>query len=393
MKKIVLLIPSLHRGGAEHVVSRLSFLLSREYDVTVVIFDSKEVDYECGCPIVSVGEAASSDNIFNKILKVIRRIKKYKNIKKQIRPDITYSFGDSANIVNILSGGNDKKITSIRGYGNIRFKTSVVNKLILRPAACFVNRRADKVICVSNVIRNTIIKEYSIDPIKATVIYNGYDFNEIRTKANMESDFEYDSSSFKFISMGSYRDEKGFDILLEAFAKVVIDNSNAILVIMGKGTLKKEKELHNKIIELDISNKVILPGYRNNPYSILSKCECYVLSSRTEGFPNALVEGMICGLPVISTDCKSGPREILCNQYSSNKSTDFIEEEKYGVLVYSFASQEDRQKTVNALAKAMLSMINSQDKLDSYKEAAIKRSYDFSYAVWYEKHVEVFESI
>jgi glycosyltransferase involved in cell wall biosynthesis len=103
--------------------------------------------------------------------------------------------------------------------------------------------------------------------------------------------------------------QKGFDVLLEAFALVSASLPSARLVILGKGT--DRGDLVRQAAALGIADRVDFPGWLPNPYALLSRATVFAMSSRYEGFPNALLEAMACGVPAIATDCPSGPSEIL----------------------------------------------------------------------------------
>ena len=111
------------------------------------------------------------------------------------------------------------------------------------------------------------------------------------------------------VAMGRLNQQKGFDLLLSAYEKVAGKYPDWQLIILGEGGLREELEQLRE--KTGLGNKVVFPGSIKNPYSILVKSELFVLSSRYEGFVNALGEAMACGLPVLSFDCPGGPREIV----------------------------------------------------------------------------------
>lgn len=396
-KNVVLLIPSLKRGGAERVVSRLSKILKDDYNLKVVIFDSSEIDYNCECEIIDLNEPANGKNVFSKFLKSLRRISKYYIFKKKNNIQITYSFGNSANIVNVFSYGDDKKVTSLRGYGNIKHKESSWSSNIISNVAKMTNKRADLIISVSNVIKDAVIKYYGIDEGKVDVVYNGYEIKEIKNKITEsinETEKEWLKNKFVFVSMGSYRKEKGYQYLLKSFSEVAKKEERAGLVIIGKGDDIAEKQLIELINNLEITNNVYLAGFRKNPYNLLASCDSYVLSSLSEGFPNALVEAMACKLPIIATDCKSGPKEILTDNGNLEEDTHTFSIEKYGVLVETISENGDNVLDVEeSLKNAMLKIMDDTELRNEYIKKLETRVKDFSYDYWRRKHLELFSKL
>ncbi|OYW33918.1 MAG: hypothetical protein B7Z51_00390 [Methyloversatilis sp. 12-65-5] len=106
--------------------------------------------------------------------------------------------------------------------------------------------------------------------------------------------------------MGRLVEAKNFGFLIRAYREADIEHD---LVIAGEGPLREE--LAGLIEELGLTGRVHLPGFQSNPYALMRAADFYILSSNAEGFPNGLVEAMAVGLPVIATDCPSGPSEIL----------------------------------------------------------------------------------
>jgi glycosyltransferase involved in cell wall biosynthesis len=141
------------------------------------------------------------------------------------------------------------------------------------------------------------------------------------------------------IAAGRLEYQKGFDLLLHAFAKVSNKFSEWNLIILGEGS--KRIYLEELIVKLNLTKSVQLPGKRKEFQSLLKQGGLFVLSSRFEGFPNVLLEAMSCGLPVVSFNCLSGPSDIINDGYN-------------GILV----PPED----VDALADAMINLISNKNE-------------------------------
>lgn len=110
------------------------------------------------------------------------------------------------------------------------------------------------------------------------------------------------------LAAGRLAEQKGFDTLLKAFAQAK-QNLALRLIILGEGKLREELEALAR--QLGVSDDVSLPGFVDNPYAFMSRADLFVLSSRFEGSPNVMLEALACDCQVVSTDCPSGPREIL----------------------------------------------------------------------------------
>nr|WP_278252245.1 glycosyltransferase [Deferrivibrio essentukiensis] len=141
-----------------------------------------------------------------------------------------------------------------------------------------------------------------------------YPIDEIRRKSEEElpKEFKYLENENYIINVGSLCYQKGQDLLIKAYSKLDDIKDNYKLVLVGRGPDKDK--LVNLTNELGLKDRVIFIDFQNNPYPFIKHAEIFVLSSRYEGFPNVLIEAMICGTPVVSFDCPTGPNEIIDNE-------------------------------------------------------------------------------
>ena len=394
-KNIVLLIPQLRHGGAERVVSRLSFLLKEDFNVKVVVFDDSVITYKAGSEVISLN-VPSSNGVFAKIINVMKRVREYKKIKRENDIDITYSFGETANLVNIFSKGRDKKLISIRGYKGVRTKKNLMNRLFLKPISVYLCNEADKVVSVSELISQTLIEEYSLPRDKVVTIHNGYDLDSIRELSREPLD-EYETKIFEnnnvIISAGTFRHEKGYWHLLKAFSIVLKKKEKMILVILGTDYDNNKEKVLSLAKQLNIEKSIVLLGYKENPYKYFSKSNIYVLSSVFEGFPNAMVEAMSCGLPVVATDCPSGPREILSSKFDIDENFIGVKHSEYGILTQRMNEKENYEASVLEqddmyLAEGILELLDKKNR-QFFSEKSLQRSEEFGYSTWLLKQKEV----
>ncbi|MFZ3129534.1 MAG: glycosyltransferase [Desulfosporosinus sp.] len=366
MKNILLVIPTLSFGGCQKVACETVSLLKEKYNVSIVVFTLEDAKLDPDCRIVNLN-IPPANSFLKKVIITIKRVIALRRIKKKLGIDISYSFCVSASLVNVMSRCSDKIIISIHGYSFLPL--TFVGRLLWR----IVYTKADAILAVSNQIANKLNSLIHCES-KTFCLYNPYDIEEIRNKAEAIPCAGILTPSIT--SMGRVENIKGFRHLINSFAIVSKSIPELKLYIVGDGM--DTQKLQDYVYELNLVDKVIFLGYQDNPFSSISKCSLYILSSISEGLPNALIEAMICGMPVISTDCKSGPREILNTKYQE-KTTETIEWADFGVLVPPFLSGEsDEPKNEGYLADAIICLLTDNDKYQYYQKQATQRSLAFS---------------
>lgn len=168
---------------------------------------------------------------------------------------------------------------------------------------------AHRVVCVSKGVAQDLVK-FGIQPQQIRVIYNPIVTPKLIAKLqeNLEHPWFLSNQPPVILGVGRLNHQKDFLTLIRAFA-LVRQVQNARLLILGEGETRPE--LISLIKELNLETDVQLEGFVENPFAYMRKARVLVLSSAWEGFSNVLVEAMAAGIPVVSTDCPSGPREIL----------------------------------------------------------------------------------
>lgn len=196
-------------------------------------------------------------------------------------------------------------------------------------------RGADRIVAVSNGVAQDLARFGRLPSSKISVIHNPVFDDDIELLAQASANHPWFEPSGPpiILAAGRLHKQKGFDVLLEAFATARAE-IDCRLVIVGEG--KERASLLATAERLGLAYDIDLPGFVENPFALMARAGAFVLSSRWEGFPNALVEAMACGAPVIATACPSGPDEIL-------------DDGRYGKLV----PVDDPQTLANALIETL----------------------------------------
>lgn len=346
MKKIALYIPSMNGGGAERVMLALANGLAEKGIRVDLVLNRVEGPY--------IKDASPKVNIVNlgtsRVLNSIIPLSKYLHKEK---PDAILSAMNYVNIATILAqliSGSDTKVI-VSEHNNLtesKKELSFIKGRILTSLMSWAYRKANGIVAVSNGVADALTNELKIDRNKITTIYNPI-FSEDLIKRSQElilHPWINKTAPPLILGVGRLAPQKDFKTLIHAF-KQVLEKKDCNLIILGEGELRPELEKLIKSLNLD--DNVQLPGFVDNPYAWMSHADLFVLSSIREGFGNVIVEAMACGTPIVSTDCPSGPYEIL-------------EGGKWGELVPSSDS--------NLLAEAIIKSLNSPTQKDVKTRAA-----------------------
>jgi glycosyltransferase involved in cell wall biosynthesis len=322
---------------------------------------------------------------------MIVRAYRLKRLKHRYNIDATISFLDAPNILNILTKYN-KAVITIHSYKP--YKKSLKDKFIIKLCQ-LLYKNADQVVVISKEMINMMIDDFCVPNEKIIQIYNFMDGKTLSD--NQNTDVLNLFKSFKrpiLVTVGRLVKEKGYNFLLRTFSEFKKMSPNATLLIVGDGDKKDSLiQLSNslglvthygEIERLTASEKVdvLFTGKFKNPMEIMSVCDLFVMTSMQEGIPMVLLEALISRLPIISTDCKVGPREILCEDINfERKETAYFTD--YGVLMPPFDVKQDHyQSTISdkerAFALTIHKLLNQPDLLSLYKKRGKEKIKDFS---------------
>jgi glycosyltransferase involved in cell wall biosynthesis len=226
-------------------------------------------------------------------------------------------------------------------------------------------KRADSIVCVSRGVADDISMVIGKLPT-IKVIYNPVvDVEKIKKLIDEPLEYPIGNELPIVLAVGRLTKAKDYPTMLKAFS-LVLEEVSANLLIIGEG--EERGKIEKTISDLDISKNVFLIGLQKNPFKYMAKADIFVLSSMLEGFPNVLVEAMACGTPVVSTDCQSGPNEI-------------IQDGKNGFLV----PVGDEKK----LSEAIIKLLRNKEVRNEFSKKGRERAQYFSAA----KSVEEFENL
>lgn len=184
--------------------------------------------------------------------------------------------------------------------------------------------RAERVIAVSDGVRSDLVRKFGVRPKRVQTIYNPFDIAKIQQSALEIA--EFDLPERFLVSAGRLVKRKGFDDLLDAYAA---SGQSLPLCILGEGA--ERDRLAARIDAMGLGSRVQMLGYARNPFAIVGRADMFVSPSHCEGFPNAIAEAMVLGVPVVSTDCPSGPGELL--DQVERVDFDGVHAGKFGILV------------------------------------------------------------
>lgn len=354
--KVLFLIPTLDRGGAENVlVNLVNHMDCNSFDITVQTLFDKESQKDILNPNIRYKSFLYKQFRGNsRIIAALPSKLLYKLIVKD-EYDIVVSYleGPTAHILSGCPFKSTKKVAWIhtafdseKGFAaGFRSKNAAIKEY----------KKYDMIAFVAKTAMDRFVEIARAQLPKCKVIYNTIDSSGILNQVNESIEPEmYSKNSINVISVGKIVPVKGYDRLVRVHKRLIKEGILHHIYILGTG--KQQQELEDYIQKNQLTETFKFVGFRNNPYKYMSHADLFVCSSRREGFSTAITEALIVGLPVVSTDC-SGTRELLGDN------------NEYGIVT---------DNTEDGLYKGMKKILTDNDLLIDYKAKAIERGKTFS---------------
>jgi N-acetylgalactosamine-N,N'-diacetylbacillosaminyl-diphospho-undecaprenol 4-alpha-N-acetylgalactosaminyltransferase len=370
-KQIVFMTNSLASGGAERVLSVLiTELVNQAYSVELITLEQNDFyDIPKSVKRTYLTSFSGKEKGLKKLLIIPFLAWKLKQYIKKNNITLIQSHVYRANYINILAkllGAKHKVQVVNAGTISKYHNEGIVGKINLFLIKNLY-KYADKIILKSKGMQFDMQKLFNFKNTQI-VINNPYDIDKINILKNeLVEDLKFDSSKKYLISVGRFETFKRQDYIIEALNNLPIEFE---LILIGDG-YRKDFLMHltNKF---NLEKRVHFIGRVENPFKYIAQSNYYILSSLDgEGFPNVLVEAMICGIPVVSSDCVSGPREILSPSSSiETRLENEIEIAQYGLLFPIGKSEK--------IVECIQYLENNPDKKKNYVGKAQQRAKDFS---------------
>ena len=369
--RLLIIIPNLGRGGAQQVFrDQLNFFFNR-YNTLGCVFnwdDTFEDDRSTN--IISL-DIPAGKNWIGKIYFFLKRVYAMRQIKKNHKIDFSISHLEGADYVNLFSKRKEKVICWIHGTKrfdeNIEGALGSIRKKILIP---LTYRRSDCIVAVSEGIRQELIRDFGVPQAKVQTIYNGFNLQEIASKALQKVNTSYEelfSTKTVLITHCRLSRQKNLVALIDIFNLAVKHQAGMKLMILGDGELKDDLLEYCKTLNFSVYSiwnpafsfnheyDIYFLGYERNPYPFLHRASLYLMTSSWEGFPLSLCEAMACGVPVLSSDCYTGPREIINPELKGSQPIHEPIVSPYGILM----PLADNKKNIQIWANEIIATLNN----------------------------------
>jgi glycosyltransferase involved in cell wall biosynthesis len=299
-QRLLFVVNSLAGGGAERVFSTLLAGLEQTlapYEVHVALLDQEPAAYSLP-DWVRLHQLDCRRSL-------VRSVRQLAALAGQVRPQLVFSFLTRANVAAVAAARRARCPVIISERNDTTAQLSHGRfPAVARAVVRLAYHRADRVIAVSSGLQESLASHYRVEPRRITVINNPVDVVAIRSAAHASP--AIDIQRRDVVMLARLEPQKNLHVAIRAFAASGVDGR---LVILGEGSLRAELRALGD--SCGLGDRLVMPGHVSNPFAVLSRASAFMLTSRHEGFCNSLVEAMALGIPVLASDCRFSPAEIL----------------------------------------------------------------------------------
>jgi glycosyltransferase involved in cell wall biosynthesis len=362
-KNLSILSLNMCFGGAQRVISLLLIHLIKDYNVSLVLFYD-HVDFEIPKEVnikVLFPKDNNKNTFYRKIKETLLVSRKYNKFIKNNNIDISMAFLALPNIINGIVAKKNTKLRTViseRCFPSLMYRANKSSQFLANYVIPIFYNKNDALFSNSININEDLKKNFNIK-IPMSVIYNPIIIDENK---RILTDSIKSKKILNFINVGSIYEAKNQSMILNALA--LLNKSEYHYTQAGSGAMEEEIKTYTK--KLGLNNNTTFLGNISNVKDYLLNNDCFVLSSKTEGFPNVVLEALATGLPVISTNCMTGPLELLNDNESIDIRQGDFTKAKYGLLV----NVDDAE----GLAKALEYFKDNPEERKRYSELGFKRA-------------------
>jgi len=360
MHKVLFLSYDLKDGGSPQVLSNILNHLNRDLFDPVLVTYSKARVFPIPEGITEhILHVEGGGSLFQKLKANLTAMLRLRRVLREERPEIAIGMGGMTNWGLILAAKTARLETAViigeHGTDALKYRKDRMSSLIICLLNKFLYPLADRIVAVSEGVREYLLRELKLPERKIVLIHNPVDIQKIQRLSQEQVDDPWlrDRDKPVVLWVGRIAAIKGLEHLICAFESV-LKQVDARLIIVGEGS--EQSAIENLVVQEGLEKKVCFAGFQDNPYRYMSRSSVFAFPSLSEGFGMVLVEAMACGLPVVSADCVAGPSEIL-------------QKGRCGILV-PVADEY-------AMAQAIVTLLANTELRDRLTSAALRRAADF----------------
>ncbi len=366
--KLALFTLTLARGGAEMAVYNLVTALHTDYEIHLVLMQ-RQIQFDLPADVQVHYLAEVQTGRLLKILMLPLLAWRYRNLLRRLKIQTSLSFLERPNFIACMArmlGSGARTCITISTSLAVFLPRTTLNGKIGRFLVKWLYPKAHAVVPCAKYVGYEMETEFGIPAARCHTIYNG--INTAALRASAAEATPEPKTDFWFVCLASFYEGKNQQLLIDAFRRFSDTGRTATLWLLGRGYQLDAARAHATALGLD--GKVHIPGFVKNPYAYIRASDCFAFPSNFEGLPTVLLEALACGKPIISTDCKAGPREIVAPGTDYTRQLqEGVEQAEHGLLVPT--------RDVDAMTQAMILAYDRPELLARYAETAEQRAADF----------------